>query len=76
LNLKCKIYEGNKKTEKEKEENKIKIEKGLGESLGPDQRKEPAAHPPSPRTGTPASFLTSLTLGPTGQTRSSSSSSY
>jgi hypothetical protein len=33
--FKCKIYEGNKKTEKEKEENKIKMKKGHGGKSGP-----------------------------------------
>jgi hypothetical protein len=38
---KCKSYEEIKKTEKEKRENKIKIEKGLWEPLGPDQKRSP-----------------------------------
>jgi hypothetical protein len=31
----CKSYERNKKSEKEKEENKIKMEKGRGKRFGP-----------------------------------------
>jgi hypothetical protein len=35
LNLKCKTYEGNKKTEKEKKKRKKNMKKGLGEPFGP-----------------------------------------
>jgi hypothetical protein len=47
----CKSYKRNKKIEKQKEENKIKIEKGRRERFGPE---EETAHGPVPlnRTGT------------------------
>jgi hypothetical protein len=39
LNLKCKIYKGNKKTEKEKKKEKKKYEIGpRGKRFGPDQK--------------------------------------
>jgi hypothetical protein len=41
LKLLCKICERNKKTEKEKEENEIKIEKGPREPLGPEEKSDP-----------------------------------
>jgi hypothetical protein len=37
----CKSYEEIKKTEKEKEENKIKIEKGSGGTFRPSRRSNP-----------------------------------
>jgi hypothetical protein len=39
----CKIYEANKRTEKEKRRKEIKIRKGPRGTLSAQQRKEPAA---------------------------------
>jgi hypothetical protein len=46
----CKIYKEIKKPEKEKEEKKKKNKKRLRVPLGPDQKKEPAAHLVFPET--------------------------
>jgi hypothetical protein len=52
LNLKCKSYEGNKKTENKKRKERQIKKKGTTAHLG---RAEAAAHLPA-RTGTPFSF--------------------
>jgi hypothetical protein len=71
----CKIYKGNKKTEKEKKrKEEIKMEKGPGEPFSPTEK---GACGPTieSRNGIPLPLFLSLTLGPTCQlTRSSSSS--
>jgi hypothetical protein len=37
----CKIYKWNKKSEKEKKKRKKNMKLGLGEPLGPDQKRSP-----------------------------------
>jgi hypothetical protein len=68
----CKIYKRNKKTEKkEKEENKIKIEKGPGQRFGPEQKQArgPLNHFPNKY---PLFLSPSLTCGPHMSSSSSS----
>jgi hypothetical protein len=45
LDSKCKIYKRIKKIEKEKEENKIKLEKGLGDPIQPNSASDPWPSP-------------------------------
>jgi hypothetical protein len=52
------------KTEKRKEEKKIKIEKGLRGTVRPRKWIQPAAQLPSPRNGTTSSLSPSPTRGP------------
>jgi hypothetical protein len=57
------MYEANKKTEKEKEENKIKMEKGRGKRIPAQNRSQPQPSKQN-RSGIFVSSFASLTCGP------------
>jgi hypothetical protein len=63
LNLKCKSYEGNKKTEKEKKKRKEKYETGPQGAILAQQRIQPAAQQEANPNRYPSSLFLTLTRG-------------